>query len=93
MNAATSIGFDPVAEQLLTEGRDRKFASLGGRERTTRWAFAIAFLVVASAARRASPQPGGTCSALLLVLLVGGVRDRLADRVRGRERGRHPHGG
>src|SRR4051794_15706171 len=69
MNAATSIVFDPVAEQLLTEGRDRKFAGLGGRERATRWAFAVAFVVTASTLA-AFPHSERAFSPLSFVVLV-----------------------
>ena len=44
MHTATATDFDPVAEKLLEEGRERKFNSLLGHERLTRWLFAAAFL-------------------------------------------------
>src|SRR5262249_7454890 len=43
----TATEFDPVAERLLTEGRERMHEGLHGREMVTRWLFAIAFLAVA----------------------------------------------
>lgn len=66
MQSATATDFDPVAEKLLEEGRDRRFVSLLGRERTTRWLFAAGFLAVsvplavfAPSERSASPYVYG----------------------------------
>ena len=47
MQTATATDFDPVAEKLLEEGRERKFNSLLGNERLTRWLFAAGFLAIA----------------------------------------------
>src|ERR1700720_1219171 len=47
MHAATATDFDPVAEKLLEDGRERRFDSLVGRERVTRWLFAAGFLAIA----------------------------------------------
>ncbi len=69
MQGATATEFDPVAEKLLAEGRERKFDALLGRERAIRWLFAVGFLagsiplaVFAPVERNASP--------LIVVLLV-----------------------
>jgi HD-GYP domain-containing protein (c-di-GMP phosphodiesterase class II) len=70
MSTATAADFDPVAEQLLTESRDRKYARLGGRESLTRWLFAVGFLIAAIPLALFAPTARSE-SPLLFCLLVG----------------------
>ena len=67
MSAATTAEFDPVAERLLTEGRERQRAGLRGRERITRWSAAAAFALVSvplASVRALDPAtPRRSCSA------------------------------
>jgi len=47
MSSAHAAAFDPVAERLLNEGRERQHAALQGRERLVRWLYAAGFLALA----------------------------------------------
>ena len=69
MSAASIADLDPVAEQLLTEGRARKRTGLRGREQVTRWLFAGAFLSIAIPLAVFAPTRRAE-SPLLFALLV-----------------------
>src|SRR5919112_2010874 len=59
---------DRDAERLLKEARRRSFASLGGREWSVRWLFALSFLAVAVPLALFAPT-ARTASPLLFCLL------------------------
>jgi HD-GYP domain-containing protein (c-di-GMP phosphodiesterase class II) len=73
-----SVDFDPVAEQLLTEGRTRRQHRLKGREHITRLVFAAAFLVAATMLALEAPSQR-SASPLLAAMLICGFA--LASRI------------
>src|SRR5579871_448091 len=56
MGAATTADFDPTAERLLSEGRDRQRSLIAGRERLVRLLAALGFLVIAVPLAVLEPQ-------------------------------------
>ena len=70
MSAATTAEFDPVAERLLSEGRERQSTGLQGRERITRWSAAIAFVLVSAPIAVLAPAARETSWLMLGVLLA-----------------------
>ena len=70
MSAATTVEFDPVAERLLSEGRERQHSGLRGRERITRWSAAAAFVLVSVPIALLAPASRATSPVMLGVLVV-----------------------
>jgi HD-GYP domain-containing protein (c-di-GMP phosphodiesterase class II) len=70
MYASSATDFDPVAERLLEEGRERKLHLLLGSERITRWLFALGFLAAAVPLALLAPS-SRTASPAIFALLVG----------------------
>jgi HD-GYP domain-containing protein (c-di-GMP phosphodiesterase class II) len=77
-SSAAAGGFDPVAERLLQEARERSKLELGGRERLARWASALAFLGASTALVAFAPSSRHVS---LVVLAITFVSYAVASRV------------
>jgi HD-GYP domain-containing protein (c-di-GMP phosphodiesterase class II) len=70
MTAAGTVEFDPVAERLLSEGRERQQAGMHGRERITRWSAAALFALIAVPVAEFAPGTRGSSPVMFACLVV-----------------------
>jgi len=70
MSSAQAASFDPVAERLLNERRERQHAALQGRERLVRWFYAVGFLGVTVPLAAFAPTARHPATWVLLALVA-----------------------